>query len=300
MRYPLDWNDLRFFLAVARAGTLSGAARMLRVDAGTVSRRLSAMETALGARCFERRPEGYPLTEQGRNLLTHAERVEAEVISLDRAVDAGDSRIAGLVSVTVADSVATSFMLPMMRDLRNVHPDLRIDLAVDTRVLNLSRREVDVALRMARSQEGELLSRRVGRMDFGLYASAAYLDARGTPRDADELGGHDFIDFLGDYPKAPIVDWFRTLCGGKPPALRVNGVNERVRAAALGLGITPLPFIVADMTGLKRILPQLDAPPLKMWLLAHPEAARIPRVRTVMDFIAAAAGEHAHRFSGKT
>lgn len=236
MRYPLDWNDLRYFLAVARTGTLSAASRELKVDAGTVSRRVLAMETALGARCFERRPDGYPLTEQGALLLEHAERVEQEIVSLDRAVDAGDKQVSGLVAITAVESVSHGFLLPALTTLKAIHPNLRIDLVVDNRVLSLGRREVDIALRMARAEQGELLSRRIGVMGFGLYASREYLDAHGVPDQVEDLARHSLIDYLGEYPRSPPAAWFREITSRFPAflksAARPTGRAPRSSASA--------------------------------------------------------------------
>jgi DNA-binding transcriptional LysR family regulator len=255
------------------------------------------METALGTRCFERRPEGYPLTDQGRRLFDHAERVEQEIISLDRAVDAGDKRVTGIVAVTAVESVTTGFLLPSLRRLRQLHPGLRIEITVGAHLASLSRREVDIALRMARSEQGELLSRRIATLGFGLYASQAYLDEQGVPGEIADLSEHCLIDYLGDYPRAPPAVWFREITSRFPPFLKINGAGDRACAAELGLGITPLPYLIARSTNLIRVLREIEIPPLEMWLLAHPEGARIARVRTVMDFLAEAALEQSREMS---
>jgi DNA-binding transcriptional LysR family regulator len=299
MPYSFDWDDLRFFLAVARSGSLSGAARELRVDPGTVSRRVSAMESALGARCFERRPDGYPLTEQGAHLLKFAQRIENEIAALDHALDASDRMIEGVVALTASESISTPFVVPVLAELRTRHPGIRIELTADNRVLSLSRREIDIALRMARSEEDELLSRRIGTLSYGIFASSDYLSRAGRPSSKDDLGRHALIDWLQDYPRAPTAVWLREITALHPPVLKVNSVHDRRRAAELGIGIALLPLLVARDSRLQQVLCEVEVPPLEIWLLAHPEVARIPRVRTVMDFLAEKASLNAPAFAGE-
>lgn len=297
MRNPLDWNDLRFFLAVATTGSLSAAARELNVDAGTVSRRVAAMETALRKRFFERRPDGYSLSEYGRLLLEHALRVQQEIVSLDRSLDAAEDREAGLVSITASEPIASGFLLPSLVGLHDRLPGLRFDILTDNRLYSLTKREVDIAIRMNRSEEDELLARRIGTLNFGLYASLTYLEKRGTPANLDELCSHQLIDWLEDHPRAGPLVWFRELTLKAQPFLRLNSSRERLTAVQLGLGITALPYLVARDAGLERLLPHIVIPPLEVWLLAHPEGARIKRIRAVMRYLTEEASVRALQFT---
>lgn len=285
-RQVLDWDDLRYFLAVGRAGTLSAAARELKVDVGTVSRRVVAMERAIGTRCFERRTEGYPLTEGGRALLSHAQRIEHEVFSLHRTADAADTTVSGIVTIGGSDELGCAVVIPAMKELRARHPSLRIELVAEGVSATGPRREPDVVVTLALPAEGNLLSRRVGSMSFGLFASADYLARSGTLQRLEDLLSHDCIDWLDETPRCPTAAWFREVADGSSIALRANGSNERARAAALGLGIVALPHVVAAGARLVQILPLTSIPPSEIWLLAHPEAARIPRVRAVMTGVA--------------
>ena len=166
-----DWNDLRFFLAVARLGSLSAAARALKVDPATVGRRITSLERALSVRCFERRADGYRLTAAGRKLQQHAERVEQDLLGLSRALDAEEREVEGLVTVTASDSVALPVLIPALPMLRDMHPGIRIDLITSNRVLSLARREADVAVRTVRPEEGDLLTRKIGTMRYGLFVA---------------------------------------------------------------------------------------------------------------------------------
>ena len=159
----LEWTDLRFLLAIQRARTLSGAARKLGCDQTTVGRRLEALETALEARLFRRTPDGYFPTRDGEAALARAERVEDEVLSLEREVVGRDERPAGLVRLTTYESFGTAFLAPRLGELRTLHPEIDLMLNMDNRPLNLSRREADLAIRPARPSQQPLHIRRIGR-----------------------------------------------------------------------------------------------------------------------------------------
>ena len=292
-----DWNDLRFFLSVARLGSLSAASRSLKVDPATVGRRIRSLETALDLRCFERRADGYRLTESGRRLLEHAERVEGDLIGLSRAVAAEDRIVSGRVTVTASEAVTVPFLIPTLPGLRERHPGLRLDILSSNQVFNLARREADIALRMVRPDGGDLLTRRVATMGYGLYASDTYLKAAGVPSELEHLAAHNLIDWVEEYPKAATSAWFREFTEQNGATLRLNGSQERLAAVAAGIGIGCLPFIVARDTSLRRVLPSVAVPPMEVWMVTHPDSARVRRVRAVMDYLAQAAVAAGRRFS---
>jgi DNA-binding transcriptional LysR family regulator len=284
-----DWNDLRFFLSVARLGSLSAAARALKVDPATVGRRIASLETALGLRCFERRADGYRMTSSGRKLLQHAERVEQDLLGLSRALDAEEQEVAGVVTVTTSDSVSLPVLIPALPLLREKHPGIRIDLISSNQVLSLARREADVAVRAARPEEGDLLTRKIGLLGYGLFASRPYLDRHGTPASLGDLAQHAMIDWLEEYPRVATSTWFRELASANQISMRASGVKERLAAAQAGLGIACLSFALAHGTGLVQVVPQADVPSVELWMVTHPDSARAKRVRAVMDFIVQAA-----------
>ena len=294
---PLDWNDLRYFVEVGRLGTLTAAARQLRVDPGTISRRIAAMEAALHTACFERRTDGFFLTAQGQALLGHAERVEEEVAALERAARTAEGEMAGSVSISVAEGLASAFMIPTIAALSVEHPNIHVELLTQNSVANLERREVDVALRLVRPQSGDLLARKIGLLEYGLFASSAYLTEHPAPVDVEALADHRLIDWCGDYPKAAPAEWFRRLVPPGGAFLKVNGTAERIAAVEQGVGIIPLPFITARQTTLVRVLPEVEVPPMEIWLVVHRTTARVPRVRLIMDFIVKRARESARLFS---
>jgi DNA-binding transcriptional LysR family regulator len=284
-----DWNDLRFFLAVARLGSLSAASRALKVDPATVGRRISSLEAALAIRCFERRADGYRLTSAGRNLLGHAERVEEDLLGLSRALDAEEREVRGLVTVTASDSVAIPVLIPALPALREKHPGIRIDLISSNQVLSLARREADVAVRTVRPEEGDLLTRKIGTMEYGLFASPGYIERHGAPRTMEDMARHAAVDWLEDYPRVATSTWFREIAAHSTATVRLSGVKERLAAAQAGLGVVCLAYVAARGAGLVQVLSEAEVPPVELWMVTHPDSARAKRVRAVMDFIVRAA-----------
>lgn len=298
-RNGMNWDDLRYFLAVASEGSLSGAARVMRVNPATVSRHVDALEQRLAVRLFDRRQDGYLTTPAGEKLLERARIIEDEMFALSRAFDAEDQGLTGTVSVTATESLTVPFLIPNLPRLRERHPGIRLQLVSDYRMLNLSRREADVAIRLARPEQGDLVVRRIGEMGFGLYASQAYLDTAGTPRTTGELAGHAMIDWLDGYPETKPVSWFREVMGDRPPVFATNPASGRLAAARAGMGITLVPCMVSEgWSGLVRVLPEVEIPAVDLWLLVHRDLSRIARIRAVLDFIHERAGLEAYRLSG--
>lgn len=172
----LDWDDLRYFLAIAQHGSLSAAAKELHVAQSTVGRRLASLERSLGARLLNRTPDGYFPTLAGQNVREQAERLEAEVLALERNVGGRDTRLSGLVRVTCAETVASQILAPCLATLHTEHPEIMIELIPNQRELSLSMREADIAVRLKRPDQHDLVVRRVGSLAFGLYASPEYLE----------------------------------------------------------------------------------------------------------------------------
>ena len=167
----LDWDDLRFFLAIARLGSLSAAAKDLHVAQSTVGRRLASLELSLGVRLLNRTPEGYVPTLAGQDVRAQAERVEAEAQTLERSVAGRDTRLAGLVRVTCAETIASTLVAPCLGSLHVEHPDLMIELIPNPRQLSLSMREADISVRLTQPDQHDLVVRRIGTVAFGLYAA---------------------------------------------------------------------------------------------------------------------------------
>lgn len=285
----MDWDHLRFVLAVSEAGGLSAAARALRVDAGTVARRLDALEASLRCKLFHRSRRGLDPTPAGAKLLGHAQRIAAEITALDLGLSAWDRGLAGPVVITATEAIAIGLLAPALPAFRAAYPGIVPELVTDIRTLDLGRREADVALRLARPQQGDLRVRRLGSVAYALYASEAYVARSGMPDAAARFAGHDLIDWPLDYTVIAQVPWLRSVASKATIALRSGSAVTRRAAAAEGLGVALLPCLIAD--GDERLLriASTPAPVQELWLATHRDLARMGRVRAVLDFLVATA-----------
>ncbi len=286
--------DLRTLLAIAREGTLAGAARRLKVNHSTVFRRLGAIETRLGTRLFERRDGSYVTTAAGEDLLRTAERVEAEVEALERRLSGQDLRLTGSLRLTAPDDIAEALLMPLLAEFRRRYPDITVELVVDNRMLNLTRREADIALRPTRRPPETLAGRRIARIATAVY---------GTDRAAS-------ID-----PGDPAQTWVAWEEGAGPPqaarwmsdnvdrhviGYRTNSMLNLASAVRAGLGLGLLPCALGDSDpALHRLagpLPELDS---ELWLLTHPDLQRSARIRALLDFLYGELRGRQHLFEGR-
>lgn len=278
-----NWDDLRVFLAVARTGSLSGAARSLGVNHSTVFRRIAGFEATLDVRLFERLPNGYALTLAGEETLGIVERIEADVATLDRTVTGQDLRLSGVVRITAIDMLAFWLLPDHLVRFHAAYPGIEIEMVVGNEALNLSRRETDIALRIGNTPPETLVGRRVGRLDFAIYGAPAYCAARPDT----ELSQHDWIGL--DSAHAPLARRFEQFLPGVRPIIRSNSVACTIRLAKAGLGLAVLPCAIAGQKpGLIRIAEVPDTFGLDLWLLTHEDLRHTARIRAVLDFLATA------------
>lgn len=278
-----NWDDLRVFLAVARAGSLSGAARRLGVNHSTVFRRISGLEETLGVRLFERLPTGYALTVAGEQTLGIVESIEADVATLDRTVTGQDLRLTGTVRITATDMLALWLLPGHLRRFREAYPGIEVEIIVGNEALNLSRRETDVALRIGNTPPETLVGRRVGQLKFAVYGAPDYCAANpGT-----DLARHNWIGLEGGH--APLTRRFEQFLPGLRPTVRSNSVACTVRLAEAGLGLAVLPCVIADQKpDLTRVAGLPDNFSLDLWLLTHEDLRYTARIRAVLEFLAEA------------
>jgi DNA-binding transcriptional LysR family regulator len=293
-----DWDDARFFLAIARARSLSAAGRGLRVQQSTVGRRLAGLEGALGARLFDRTPDGYLCTSAGEALLRHAERMEDEVLSAERALLGREAQIAGLVRVTTSQAFGNDLVVPLLARLHDEHPQILIEFIADNANLSLTKREADLAMRFARPAQPGLLVRRLCRVVTGLYASHDYLKRRGRAHEGD-LTGHQLVDYDDSYAYKAAITWFRQRTRGARPVVRLNTTHGHASAIAAGLGVGPLPCWMGDaIPTLARVLPEhsLDQ---EVWLVLHRDLRHVARMRAVCEFFVRELKRAAPRLEGR-
>lgn len=284
----IDWDDIRHFLAVARAGSTLGAGRALGVSQTTAARRVATLEARLGLTLFERRQAGYALTEHGAALLPRAEAMEVEALALGAAAAGLGREVRGSVRLSAQLLIATTVLPPLLRDLHTAHPAIMLELDASDAMRDLARGEADIALRVGNPSDAGLVGRRLGDDAWTVYCSRDYAAVHGRPTRRSELAGHDFI--AGGEPK--VWEYYRVwlVANGLEAAVTMHhssssGLLSAVRA---GAGLAALPCFVADQDpALVRCLPPVrDAGERGIWLLTHERLRAVRRVRAVMDFLA--------------
>ncbi len=279
----LNWNDLRFALAVARSQSLAGAARRLGVNESTVGRRLAEAERRLGARLFERNHRAYHPTEAGRAVVAGAERVELEVQAVETAISGADRLAAGVVRLTSVPIVVNRVLVPALPRLLRDHPQLRVELIAGPRDLSLTKREADIALRLARPQKDlRAVARRIGRLDYAVYGPSR--------KRAEPLPWITYEDDMANLPQWRYMAERPVRDRAAPPAVTVNDAEAILQSVKAGLGKSLLPVAIADREpGLVRL--DSDPPPLsrELWLMVHPELRNLTRIRVVVDWLVSVA-----------
>lgn len=289
----MDWDDLRTFLAIARHGTLSAAARALGVTQPTMGRRLAAMEARTGARLLQRLPGRYALTPLGESVLGNAERIEAEALAAERTITGRDIGLEGLVRLTTVDTLAARIVAPALAELQAKHPGIIVELVPDTRALSLSRREADIALRMSRFEGHEVVARKVGTMAMGLYATPDWQEriAAGEVR---------LVTVLDDQAHLPEAKWLRDSFPDAVESFRSNSREVQLWAAKSGAGIAALARYRADgEPGLIRLRSDLPDLVRDIWMGVHADMRHMPRIRAVMEAVTKALGRTLTQASGE-
>lgn len=282
----MDWDDVRIMLAVARSGQFLAAARGLGLDHATVARRVSRLESTLGARVFERRTTGCSLTPQGERFLIAAERIEAEMLSAQADVSATGLDVAGTVRIGAPDGFGTLFLSPRLGRLSARYPALTVQLVPVPRAFSLSKREADIAITIDRPAEGRLVIRKLTDYTLHFYAARAYLDEHGRPSGPEQLKAHMLVTYVQDQLFSPALNFMPEFFG---PAYRrlecVSAVGQEaaVRAGA-GVGILH-DYHAARDPNLERVLPELGFQ-RTYWLVTHLDSQNSLRIRAVTDFIA--------------
>jgi DNA-binding transcriptional LysR family regulator len=282
----LNWNDLRYVLAISRGRTLAAAARLLGVDDTTVARRLVAVQEAIGARLYQRLADGtLQLTTSGERAARHAERMEREICALDGALTGADDVVSGTVRITSVPIIVNHILVPAAQILLKRHPKLQLEFVADARDLSLTRGETDLALRLARPKTGgtKVMARRVGTMRYDVYASASY-----SARDAKVLPWITYDEAMAYLPQARWIAATAVRSHERIAAVRVNDAEALLEAVIAGLGRSLLPCVVADgdprlrRIGVKRGVSLLSR---ELWLLKHSELRRLGRIEAVVKWI---------------
>jgi DNA-binding transcriptional LysR family regulator len=281
-----DWNDVRSFLAVARAGRLTAAAARLGLDHSTLSRRIAALEHALKAKLFDRSPGGYALTGAGDRLLGIAEEMERLALRAQEAVGGSAASVEGTLRIGAPEGFGSYFLAPRIAGLKTRHPRLAIQLVAAPAVFSLARRDADIAITPSRPPAGRLTISRLTDYDLALYATPAYLAETPTIESAADLSRHRFVSYIGDLLHFPELDFLHQVAPEGATSLESSNLVAQLRATLAGAGLCILPaFLAREEPDLVRVLPDEIILTRSLWLIVHQDLAELARVKAAVRFL---------------
>ncbi|ODN71926.1 LysR family transcriptional regulator [Methylobrevis pamukkalensis] len=282
----MDWDHLRVFLAVARAGQILGAANRLGLNHATVGRHITALETMLDARLIDRHSTGCTLTPAGERLRASAEEMEAELLRAQSDLSGADQLLSGSVRIGAPDGIGNYFLAPELSRLARRHPQLSVELAPLPRNFSLSRREADLAISLDRPSHGKLIVKKLTDYTLSVYAAPGYLDRHGAPENLDDLSRHVVITGIEELSYSSALRYSETLtrtAGMRFSCASISGQLEAIRAGS-GVGIVH-DYVVAAQAGFVRVLPEIRFR-RAYWIISHPDTHHTRRIAEVYRFIA--------------
>ncbi|MGI9503752.1 MAG: LysR family transcriptional regulator [Geminicoccaceae bacterium] len=296
----LDWNAFRFIVAVAETGSLSGAARQLKVSQPTVGRKVSELEQQLKVRLFDKLFNGYSLTPAGQSILELCLDMQSNALGIERLVAGQDQDLSGRIRVSTTEGFGTYWLMPKLLDWRAAHPNIEIDMDIGTSILDLIRREADIALRLGNPGSDDLIGRNLGHIAFGLYGSLSYFQAYGMPSETADLAEHSIVESSGSLLNVDQAMKLRELAGAATVAIHCNNLPAQIAATAAGLGLCTMPCYVGDKReDFRRVLRDEFNVAIELWLLSHRDLRSTARIRAMLDFLAARVKEDEALLTGK-
>lgn len=295
----LNWDDMKYFLAIAEEGSLSAAARKLKVSQPTLSRRLATLEENSAADLFARNRNGLELTALGEELIEHARHMRDDVHAAERLITGHDSSLKGTVVISCIEIIGVEWLLKISKKLRQAYPGISIEIKIDNEATDLLRREADIALRMFRPQQNDLIAKKTVTLNYSYYASQDYIAKHGKPEVLTDLKHHENIMpdeiIMARTSKGRVASGRPTLT----PAIRSNSLVALSAAVQKGLGIGACSWFVAhDDPNLVRLFGDFIVFSADIWLVCHSDLKRSARIRAVYDFIADELQKDKHKFSG--
>ncbi|MGB0694554.1 MAG: LysR family transcriptional regulator [Rhodospirillaceae bacterium] len=296
----MDWDDLRHFLAVARTGNLSDAASQIQSSPATLSRRISALETALQTTLFQRLPRGYQLTDTGQAMLDRLEEVDGALTRLQADLLGEDQQLSGPVRVAASYTIGVHLIVPALPLLQAKHPGITLELISGVQNLNLTRREADLALRLTPPSQGRLVVRKLGVVAHGIYGHRDYVARHCPSHHLDEIRQCNFVLWDEAQRDIPMANWFHKLVKNPKAVLMANDLSTHMAALRAGLGLAVLPAICAARDpALTPVLKPQDGLRRDLYVVVHEELRHSARIRAVIDFLSEAVKQAAPLLSGK-
>lgn len=281
----MNWDDMRFFLALCRTRSFVGAAAHLKVTHTTVARRITALEAALQTQLFQRTEKGCQITPAGEALLPHAEKLESTVLNLEAHISGKDNQLSGCIRIGTPDGIGNSYLAERLSRFQDRHPALEVELIPVPMYYSLSKREIDILITVERPKIGNYVVRKLTDYRLGLYAARDYLAGREAITRKEDLRGHRFVGYIDDLLFDRDLRFMDEFYPGLAVNFRTSTVIAQMNAVLAGAGIGIIPYFMAH--GEERLLPVLPDQSIERgyWLQVNPDSKNIARVRTTIDFI---------------
>jgi DNA-binding transcriptional LysR family regulator len=283
----MSWDDLKLFLEIARTGTLTAASARLNLSQPTAGRRLRALEAAVGATLFQRTAAGFRLTDEGEAMLLHAEQMAEEAVALERKLAGGARGLEGVLRLSASDWVSSRILAEPLATFAIGNPGLTVEVIADARLLDLQRREADLAFRFVPFAGSDIVHRRFLHIRYGLYASRDYMDRHGDPSRSADGSGHQLVTMDSALDRLVDVAWLRGRWPAAMISFRSNNREAQGAACAAGAGLAVLPRAIGDRLPLER-LPGEEPPSRDLWLGYHEDLRRLRRLRLLVEHLRAA------------
>ncbi|NVK18682.1 MAG: LysR family transcriptional regulator [Methylocystaceae bacterium] len=282
-----NWDDLRYFLSVARNGSFIAAAESLSVNGSTVGRRIDQLEDTLKCKLFDRHRHGMNLTPDGRRLLDHVQLMESSADQVQQIVSGADDALNGVVRLSVTDGLGSFWLTPRLAGFQKAYPQISLDVECEGGFADLSAREADIAIRLSEPTQGDLKIRKMGVVKFHVFASPAYVDQYGEPSNWADLAGHKIVDYRG-YQESKILSlWQETVKNHDQITFQTNSAMSFVSALRAGMGIGMLPrFYSHTVTDLVILDLPCDLFEMPIYLVTHEQTSQTARIQAVKDYIA--------------
>lgn len=283
----IDWTDLHIFLAIVEAGSISGAAKALNMSQPTVGRHLNALEDAAGTSLFARSTRALKLTDSGEAILENARRMGVEALTIERLLEGHVKTLSGLVKITAVEGLGTHWLPREIAIFNERYPDITIEIQIGNRVVDLQRREADIALRLVRPYQGDLIAKKLTSYGFGLYADKGYLERHGVPVGVEDLAQHQMVGMPHQVFRdiGFGADEWEHISQAKT-VVQTNSPSAHIEATCAGLGIGLHSHRWASSySNLLRVLPQINLDKVGVWIVSHEDLRHSARIRAVFDFL---------------
>ena len=284
----MNWDDFRYFIATAETGSLTSAAKKLGSNQPTVGRHVDALESALGTKLFQRTVKGLILTEEGEFVLEQTKSIQSSVLKVQRKTQGEKVEFSGTVRVALPEGLCLEVLTPLLTEFYNQYPDINLVLNVSSGAANLTKGEADIAVRLFRPKDANLVVKCLGSMLLGLYASSDYIKRYGLPANDSELKNHRIISYGDQLSNLSENQWLIEHAGQSSSILCSDNTTTRLKATIEGVGISIQPQIFCEKnTELVPILEQVELPSHKVWMVYHNDLRHLGRIRAVVEFLTA-------------